>query len=285
MPVFEAVNTVQYAWRTSILIYSFCLLGMRAGTRRASTTPRRTSRTKPGVKSTRLRRSTQKTRAATRSRGSTPSAIKESGRRKTSTEQQCTRSRARSSRSSSRRQTKQRNQRGRRPTRRQRRRQQRRTPHKIVRAIPPAAASWVLCGFASKSSTYSLYARTAAPPPGGPLLCTFTRLPIQQERRFLVGSWHVFCVALLAYARAYRLTAYVCCAPGCIEPLEQQPWYRHAFTRVQVNEMLTDVATGTFIVRQSSKPGIYVLRCDCFKGRINQKLLSFRQKFERFKKR
>ena len=42
-------------------------------------------------------------------------------------------------------------------------------------------------------------------------------------------------------------------------PLEQQPWYRHAFTRSQVNDMLTDVAVGTFVVRQSSQKGIYVI--------------------------
>jgi hypothetical protein len=38
-------------------------------------------------------------------------------------------------------------------------------------------------------------------------------------------------------------------------PLEQQPWFRHAFTKEQVSEMLYDAVPGTFIVRRSSKPG------------------------------
>lgn len=42
-------------------------------------------------------------------------------------------------------------------------------------------------------------------------------------------------------------------------PLEKQPWFRHAFSRTQVDDLLADAQPGTFIVRQSAKDGGHVL--------------------------
>lgn len=42
-------------------------------------------------------------------------------------------------------------------------------------------------------------------------------------------------------------------------PTEKQPWFRTGFSRQQVIETLQDCPAGTFIVRDSSRPGHYAL--------------------------